>query len=77
MMQAVLYGVWPVIAVGCAVAALYHKIRVRAVNKFLDPGADLTRLKKIHRFASSGEPQHIPIKTHVNVVPSKAKISIN
>jgi hypothetical protein len=58
-MQAVLYGVWPVVAAGCGVAALYHHIRLRAVGKFLKPGADFTRLKRIHRFSSPGKSLHV------------------
>ncbi len=52
MTMAVLYGVWPAILLGGGTAWVYLSFRMRNVAKFTDPNADLTKLKKIHRFSS-------------------------
>ncbi|KXZ46279.1 hypothetical protein GPECTOR_45g149 [Gonium pectorale] len=51
MVMLVLYGVWPSIAAGAGVTALWHRYRLRDAGKFasLDPAV---KLRKVHQFSS-------------------------
>ena len=55
MTNAVLYGVWPVVAGGALLTFLWHRLRIRHVAMFQDPEADRTQLKKIYRFHTVAE----------------------